>query len=156
MPPAAEHPSHSPRKDPWTEGELIDKILEWEHQFGMAPARTDWDPSRARRELPTREAAARAAGYFAGDWPNASTVMRMFGSWKTAILAAELAKRPTLRPPPYSRKRVHRELRAFVTANGRPPRRSDLDDPANRDGLPTYTTVRRLCGSLRQALTDAR
>jgi hypothetical protein len=59
MPPPADHPTQSRRKDPWTEGELIDKILAWQQQFGMAPARTDWDPSRARRELPTQEAAAR-------------------------------------------------------------------------------------------------
>jgi hypothetical protein len=121
---------------------MLQRARDWQAETGIAPARTDWHPSRARRELPAEEAERRIARYQPGSglWPSANQVMREFRSWGEFIREAALEKRPTLRAPVWPEERVDALLAEHERRTGRPATRRELDnDPA----LPSYPTVRR-------------
>lgn len=89
----------------WSDEEIIAKIREWEQAYGEPPRRSDWDPAEARKYMDEMQERAlvwaeRVAIYESGDWPSARHVSERFGSWNTAIEAADLQPRaPGQRTP---------------------------------------------------------
>ncbi len=75
------HPGAIERR--WTRGRVIDAMCEWRSRYGRLPTSYDWSRTHARRR--GREALERLG---AGEWPPASVVGRLFGSWAVARRAA--------------------------------------------------------------------
>ena len=71
------HPGAILRK--WTEDIVIAAMREWRRRYGQLPSSYDWSPTHAAR----RQGAA-VERLRAGDWPSASVVTSLFGSWETA------------------------------------------------------------------------
>lgn len=78
---AACHPGAIERR--WTRGRVIDAMCEWRSRYGRLPTSYDWSRTHARRR--GREALEPLG---AGEWPTASVVGRLFGSWAVARRAA--------------------------------------------------------------------
>jgi AcrR family transcriptional regulator len=94
------HPGAIERR--WTRERVLDALLRWSTRYGRLPSSYDWSRTHARRR--GGEALERLS---AGDWPSASVVTAVYGSWKAARaaaagqmsgLAVESADRPD-RPP---------------------------------------------------------
>jgi hypothetical protein len=79
----------------YSSAELLDAIRRWTHLYGSAPARIDWDPSRARKRCDPDVAAAKLERYRAGQWPSAATLRSHFGSFSAALDAAGVEPRPS-------------------------------------------------------------
>ncbi|MGZ6589299.1 MAG: helix-turn-helix domain-containing protein [Solirubrobacteraceae bacterium] len=75
------HPGAIGRK--WTRELLISAMLEWRERYGRLPSSYDWSRTHARRR--GGEALERLAER---DWPAASVVTRLFGTWPAARAAA--------------------------------------------------------------------
>jgi AraC-like DNA-binding protein len=75
------HPGAIERR--WTRRRVLDAMREWRAQYGQLPSSYDWSRTHAHRR--GGEPAARLV---AGDWPSASTVSGIYGSWKAARTAA--------------------------------------------------------------------
>ena len=69
----------------WTRDRVLDAMRAWRELYGRLPSSYDWSRTHARRR--GDEALDRLA---AGEWPAASVVTAMFGSWS----AARAAMRP--------------------------------------------------------------
>jgi AraC-like DNA-binding protein len=68
----------------WTRDLVISALLEWRGRFGRLPSSYEGSRTHARRR--GEGALRRLAG---GDWPSASVVSAMFGTWATARETAE-------------------------------------------------------------------
>ena len=77
---AACHPGAIERR--WTRGLVLGAMLDWHSRYGRLPTSYDWSQTHARRR--GGEALARLAG---GEWPAASVVTEVFGSWNAARAA---------------------------------------------------------------------
>jgi hypothetical protein len=75
------HPGAIERR--WTRQLVLDAMLEWSARFGRLPSSYDWSRTHARRR--GGEALARLGE---GDWPSASVVAGIYGSWRAARMAA--------------------------------------------------------------------
>jgi AraC-like DNA-binding protein len=75
------HPGAIERR--WTPRRVLDAMLEWRARYGQLPSSYDWSRTHARRR--GGEALARLR---AGDWPSASAVSGVYGSWLAARTAA--------------------------------------------------------------------
>jgi len=62
---------------------VLDAMLEWRARCGQLPSSYDWSPTHAHRR--GGEPLERLS---AGDWPSASAVTGVYGSWKAARTAA--------------------------------------------------------------------
>jgi len=62
---------------------VFDAMLEWRARYGGLPSSYDWSRTSARRR--GGDALARLRQ---GDWPSASVVTSVFGSWANARAAA--------------------------------------------------------------------
>jgi AraC-like DNA-binding protein len=71
------HPGAVERR--WTRDRVIGAMLEWRARYGHLPSSYDWSRTHARRR--GGEAQVRMAD---GDWPSASVVTTLFGSWNAA------------------------------------------------------------------------
>ena len=82
------HPGAIERR--WTRGLVISAMLEWRERYGRLPSSYDWSRTHARRR--GGEALERLAR---GDWPAASVVTRLFGTWAAAraVALAEAGER---------------------------------------------------------------
>lgn len=67
----------------WTRPIVIVSMREWRARYGRLPSSYDWSRTHARRR--GGGAAERLAG---GQWPPASVVSKLFGSWSAAREAA--------------------------------------------------------------------
>jgi hypothetical protein len=67
----------------WTPARICDAMLHWEHRYGRLPSSYDWSRTHARRR-----GAQALERLDAGDWPPASVVGDVFGTWKAARAAA--------------------------------------------------------------------
>jgi hypothetical protein len=67
----------------WTQKRVVEAMLDWRRLYGRLPTSYDW--SRAHARARGGEALERLA---AGEWPAASVVSRMFGTWAAARTAA--------------------------------------------------------------------
>ena len=74
------HPGAIERR--WTRERVLAAMCDWRARFGRLPSSYDWSRTHARRR--GGEALARLAE---GEWPAASVVTRLFGSWAAARLA---------------------------------------------------------------------
>ena len=74
------HPGAIERR--WTRGLVLGAMLDWHSRYGRLPTSYDWSQTHARRR--GGEALARLAG---GEWPAASVVTEVFGSWNAARAA---------------------------------------------------------------------
>ena len=83
----------------WTQGRVLDAMLDWRRRYGRLPSSYDWSRTHARRR--GGEALGRLAE---GVWPAASVVTHLFGTWGTArAMAAERAgERSTMESAPVS------------------------------------------------------
>jgi hypothetical protein len=81
------HPGAAERR--WTRELVLAAMLEWRGRFGGLPSSYDWSRTHARRR--GEEALRRLA---AGQWPAASVVSAVFGTWALARAAAA-ETRPT-------------------------------------------------------------
>ena len=70
----------------WTRERLLSAMREWRDDYGRLPTSYDWSRTHARRR--GGEALERLA---AGDWPAASVVTAVFGSWRIARTVAVAA-----------------------------------------------------------------
>ena len=80
------HPGAIGRR--WTREVVLDAMHAWREVHGRVPTSYDWSRTHARRR--GGEALERLAG---GEWPAASVVTALFGSWRAARLAAEARSR---------------------------------------------------------------
>ena len=81
----------------WTAGLLLTRIRKWKDLHGAPPVSADWDPYMARHSYGDNTRAERfedSEGY----WPCRTTVVRVFGSWNAAIIAAGFTPHPVGRP----------------------------------------------------------
>ena len=76
------HPGAIERR--WTRERVLDAMREWRARYGRLPSSYDWSRTHARRR--GGEALERLSD---GDWPPASVVTRVFGSWAAARAQAE-------------------------------------------------------------------
>lgn len=76
----------------WTADRIIERIQAWNTIYGEPPAIPDWNTWAARHGLHDE---ARALRFEAGHWPAVNTVIRMFGTWNTAIQTAGFQPRAT-------------------------------------------------------------
>ena len=87
------HPGAIERR--WTRERVLDAMRAWEVLYGRLPSSYDWSSTHARRR--GGEALTRLAQ---GDWPAASVVTDVFGTWTIALTAAsrqEIADQTTAR-----------------------------------------------------------
>jgi AraC-like DNA-binding protein len=78
----------------WTPKRVLAAMIEWRQRNGRLPTSYDWSRTHARRR--GGEAVARLAE---GEWPAASVVTRLFGTWSAArAAAAEQAGEMTSEP----------------------------------------------------------
>lgn len=75
------HPGAIERR--WTRGRVLDAMLRWSTRYGQLPSSHDWSRTHARRR--GGEVLERLS---TGDWPSASVVTAVYGSWKAARAAA--------------------------------------------------------------------
>ena len=75
------HPGAIERR--WTRDRVIGAMLEWRARYGQLPSSYDWSRTHARRR--GGEALGRLAK---GEWPAASVVTRLFGTWEDARAVA--------------------------------------------------------------------
>jgi AraC-like DNA-binding protein len=75
------HPGAIERR--WTRERVVDAMLDWRRQYGRLPSSYDWSLTHARRR--GQRALERLDG---GDWPSASVVSGIFGTWAAALTAA--------------------------------------------------------------------
>ena len=75
------HPGAIERR--WTRERVLDAMCGWRARYGRLPTSYDWSRTHARRR--GGEALERLNG---GDWPSASVVTEVHGSWKAARAAA--------------------------------------------------------------------
>ncbi len=68
----------------WTRERVLDAMHAWRELHGRPPTSYDWSRTHARRR--GEEALDQLAR---GDWPAASVVTALFGSWRAARVAAE-------------------------------------------------------------------
>lgn len=73
----------------WDRELVIEKLQEWVAMYGDTPSASEWNPALARRN----QRPDMVGPFLAGDWPHASTVQRIFGSWNAALVAAGLPTR---------------------------------------------------------------
>jgi hypothetical protein len=74
------HPGAIQRR--WTPERLVEAMLEWRRRYGDLPTSYDWSRTHARRR--GGEALERLAR---GEWPAASVVGNLFGTWAAARAA---------------------------------------------------------------------
>jgi AraC-like DNA-binding protein len=75
------HPGAIERR--WTPELVLGAMREWRARYGQLPSSYDWSRTHARRRR--GEALARLS---AGDWPSASAVSGVYGSWRAARMVA--------------------------------------------------------------------
>jgi hypothetical protein len=67
----------------WTPVRVLDAMRAWQERYGRLPSAYDWSRTHARRR--GAEALSRLDD---GDWPPASVVADLYGSWDAARVAA--------------------------------------------------------------------
>lgn len=72
----------------WTPEAIMRAIEEWTHEHGEPPAVADWNAVRCRRMNDEDRARRYEEGAAAGKWPSHVSVVRAFGSWNEALVAA--------------------------------------------------------------------
>jgi hypothetical protein len=75
------HPGAIERR--WTRELVIEAMLEWREQYGRLPSSYDWSRTHARRR-----GGAALERVARGEWPAASVVSGLFGTWAAARIAA--------------------------------------------------------------------
>ena len=75
------HPGAIERR--WTRERVVEAMLEWRERYGWLPTSYDWSRTHARQR--GGEALERLA---LGEWPAASVVGGLFGTWAAARAAA--------------------------------------------------------------------
>jgi hypothetical protein len=75
------HPGAIERR--WTRERVLDAMREWQARYDRLPSSYDWSQTHARRR--GGEALARLAD---GEWPAASVVSALFGTWDVVSVAA--------------------------------------------------------------------
>ena len=75
------HPGAIERR--WTQERVVEAMLEWRRRYGRLPSSYDWSRTHARRR--GGEAVERLTR---DDWPAASVVGNLFGTWAAARAAA--------------------------------------------------------------------
>ena len=73
----------------WTRELVISAMLDWRERYGRMPSSYDWSRTHARRR--GQDSSQRLE---AGQWPSASIVSALFGTWTAAREAAAAANRP--------------------------------------------------------------
>jgi len=158
-PPASHRPTGAnPRGRPtlvclYSSAELLDAIRRWTHLYGSAPARIDWDPSRARKRCDPDVAAAKLERYRARQWPSAATLRSHFGSFSAALDAAGVEPRPRRTDVRWTDEAIIEALRDLAYQHDRPPRPDDLDNSAHE--LPGIEVIALRFGSWHEAITAA-
>ena len=82
------HPGAIGRR--WTPERVLDAMVDWRRRYGRLPSSYDWSRTHARRR--GRRALERLND---GDWPSASVVGGIFGTWAAALTAAAEEPRTT-------------------------------------------------------------
>ncbi len=78
------HPGAIARR--WTQERVLDAMRDWRGRYGRLPTSYDWSSTHAHRR--GGDARARLAE---GEWPAASVVTRLFGTWSAARAVARAA-----------------------------------------------------------------
>jgi hypothetical protein len=96
------HPGAIERR--WTRERVLEAMRVWRERYGRLPSSYDWSRASARRR--GGDALARLGQ---GDWPSASVVTSVFGSWANARADAHGAA--TRAPDIVAGRRVGRSIR---------------------------------------------
>jgi AcrR family transcriptional regulator len=75
------HPGAIERR--WTPERVLEAMVDWRGRYGRLPSSYDWSRTHVRRR--GRRALERLNE---GDWPSASVVNGIFGTWAAALTAA--------------------------------------------------------------------
>ena len=91
------HPGAIERR--WTSERILAAMRDWLDRYGRLPTSYDWSSTHARRR--GGDALARLAQ---GEWPAASVVTRLFGTWSAArtMAAARVGEMSTMESAPVS------------------------------------------------------
>jgi len=81
---AHHQPPDTRRRYLFTAAEIIERLRQWNREYGEPPRMIDLEPARARRE----GQAWRAERFESGNWPSAPMVAAQFGSLNAALSAA--------------------------------------------------------------------
>jgi hypothetical protein len=136
----------------WSEQDILEAIRDWAELTGSPPVLADWSPAHA----PAGSKASDRYRSQPGRWPSASTVVKRFGSMRTAVEAAGL--RPTHGggngpPTRWDLPAITEAMRKHARRTGRAPRRIDWQS-ASTDH-PAASTVYRAAGSWQRAVAAA-
>jgi hypothetical protein len=135
--PCAARTSHPPT---WTTEAIITALRAWTTEHGRPPGFEDWQPtldgqSRWEREHPR--------------WPSAGQVKHAFGTWNTALTAANLPLANRLWTP----NEIVTALKAWATEHGRAPTQGQWRSAT--PARPSASTVAAHFGSWRAGLHAA-
>jgi len=115
-----------PRQREWTRERVVDAVTRWDAEAGVPPTVSDWTPTRASTDARAR--------FAAGDWPHASTVRNVYGTFAAALRAAGVTPgRLPYRRIKRARTRLWTEeqlierLQAWEAEYGEPPTYADWD-----------------------------
>lgn len=136
-----------PRNTKWTKRQALAAIRDYGAEHGSVPSSEAWQNS----------------SYEPDSRPSAATIIRLFGSWKEAVIAAGLVPAPRRRPPKTNRRWTHETvleaIRFWAAEHGRPPRSTDwrhaADASAPGGAHPNYKAGRLLFGSWPEAVEAA-
>lgn len=135
----------------YSDDELLQAIRRWAGLYGRAPARTDWEPDRARRQCEPDVAAAKLARYRAARWPSGATVADRFGSFGAGVAAAGLRPRRVWEDVRWTDTAILEALRDVGYRRGRRPLPADFEEAE----LPCAEVVELQFGSWERALALA-
>ena len=98
------HPGAIERR--WTRERVLEAMRVWRELYGRLPTSYDWSSTHARRR--GGDARARLAE---GEWPAASVVTRLFGTWSgaragAAQRAGEMTREPAWASPSFARESI--------------------------------------------------
>ena len=118
----------------WTDEQIIQAFLDWEAIFGSPPTMDDWEIG------------------WDGEYPNAKTVKKHFGSWQAGKDAAWPPKVTRTPASQWPKERIIEELQRFAREHDGFVAHKDLTP---RNGLPSATLVKNKFGSVEKAIRAA-
>ena len=121
-------------RERWSRGEITEALRLWADAHGRAPLCREWQQATP-------------------DHPHGHTVLKRFGTWREALMVANLDPPPTMRRYRWTREDICETLRRWTAERGWPPRYREWG--AATPDKPSVFTVQRYFGCWESALEAA-